>query len=541
MFLDNKNKHHHFEYDQLKITWNGFIYIPGIASGQTSIQYFLAKAKEKLKKLETTSLINYLKEYLWQLEGQYFIAISLNQELLISVDPSGMYHFFYSKKAASPSFLALINSEGLKPDDLDKTAIAEFLHWGNFHDDRTFFKEINKLKGNTLLHYNSEGCKKIHKSRTNIKDLPLRSFEDSMNALAKSCQGLKLSIDITGGVDSRLLVAAMDYYDMNYDLAVSGPKDHIDVVYADKIAKTLNKKLTITTQCIENLDADLENVFDCCDGIVDITTYHRLFQHQGRRAEGKYDLSISGAGGEIYKEYVWLHDFPFYKSNKVNWERFYQLRFCPIAPEHSILHPNLQGKSNSIKANILEELKSFKHTWNTQTYDDIYLSYKWPVYYGRFITNNSSFFPCYAPFLELSRAQFTYQLKRSARFFNKFHRDLNSYYHPTLSKMPTTEGGMSLSNKRYDLSMDILKYFNNRGQRLLNKISQKTLKRSFLSFTSPNQPNYKLELRKTKLYGQGFKTLKNHGLLHPELVKDQLSDRYVGPVITLGLLINRLS
>ena len=137
-----------------------------------------------------------------------------------------------------------------------------------------------------------------------------------MNALAKSCQGLKLSIDITGGVDSRLLVAAMDYYDMNYDLAVSGPKDHIDVVYADKIAKTLNKKLTITTQCIENLDADLENVFDCCDGIVDITTYHRLFQHQGRRAEGKYDLSISGAGGEIYKEYVWLHDFPFYKSNK---------------------------------------------------------------------------------------------------------------------------------------------------------------------------------------------------------------------------------
>ena len=107
--------------------------------------------------------------------------------------------------------------------------------------------------------------------------------------------------------------------------------------------------------------------------------------------------------------------------------------------------------------------------------------------------------------------------------------------------MPTTEGGMSLSNKRYDLSMDILKYFNNRGQRLLNKISQKTLKRSFLSFTSPNQPNYKLELRKTKLYGEGFKTLKNHGLLHPELVKDELSDRYVGPVITLGLLINRLS
>ena len=65
MFLDHKNKHYHFEYDQLKITWNGFIYIPGIASGQTSIQYFLAKAKEKLKKLETTSLINYLKEYLW--------------------------------------------------------------------------------------------------------------------------------------------------------------------------------------------------------------------------------------------------------------------------------------------------------------------------------------------------------------------------------------------------------------------------------------------------------------------------------------------
>ena len=98
--LDHKNKHYHFEYDQLKITWNGFIYIPGIASGQTSIQYFLAKAKEKLKKLETTSLINYLKEYLWQLEGQYFIAISLNQELLIR--PQWHVPLFLQQKGCIP-------------------------------------------------------------------------------------------------------------------------------------------------------------------------------------------------------------------------------------------------------------------------------------------------------------------------------------------------------------------------------------------------------------------------------------------------------
>ena len=73
-----------------------------------------------------------------------------------------------------------------------------------------------------------------------------------MEQLYASTKESFLSIDITGGVDSRVLVGALDYYGSNYELAIAGPAGHDDVEYAKSIASYLGKKLLITEQSVSS-------------------------------------------------------------------------------------------------------------------------------------------------------------------------------------------------------------------------------------------------------------------------------------------------
>ena len=524
------NTYRHRDYE---VTWDGFIYLPGYSSGENSIKEFLENVMKTSFSLASSLL-----------QGQFFIVVKdvSNGKSYAFVDSSGTFHAYHSETCLSASFLELVRHEKLRFSDSNPRSIAEFLHWGNLHKNRTCFDRVKKLLGKDIFCLSEDGnIDWIEKKNHSIKDNPPFSFQESMEQLHASTKESFLSIDITGGVDSRLLLGALDYYGSNYELAISGPAGHDDVEYAKSIASYLGKKLLITEQDVtSSLQKEIDDIFEISDGLLDISSYHRIYQHQKNRAQMGYDLTISGAGGEIYKEFSWLHDFPFYHKSAPNWERFYQLRFCPIAPDHSLFTDHFRISSENIKTFVMNEFNSFKHKWNSQAYDETYFTYKWPSFLGRFITNNNHYVPCYAPYMELNRAQFSYHLKRRERMFNFMHRDLLSFYNPHLSKMPTTEGRMGLSTQPLELVKDAGKFVANRSQRLLNKISQKAFKKSFMSLQSPNHPDYIQKLRSLSSFSSGIQRLKEEGVLHPDLIQENVSDRYVGRIIGLYKFIEFL-
>jgi hypothetical protein len=117
------------------------------------------------------------------------------------------------------------------------------------------------------------------------------------------------------------------------------------------------------------------------------------------------------------------------------------------------------------------------------------------------------------------------------------HRKHVSYYSQPLSLFPTTEGNMNLSNKKLYLASDTLKYIGNRGQRILNKTSQKLLKTNFLNFPSPNHPEYKNKIRSLNSFKLAVESLKDEGILNKEIDTENIKDRYVGSIISLNRLI----
>ena len=70
---------------------------------------------------------------------------------------------------------------------------------------------------------------------------------------------------------------------------------------------------------------------EASDALADVLTFHRLRQNALTRRSRGVQVALSGARGELYKDFWWLHDFPRYRSHRSNLERLFNLRFRPLA------------------------------------------------------------------------------------------------------------------------------------------------------------------------------------------------------------------
>ena len=60
-------------------------------------------------------------------------------------------------------------------------------------------------------------------------------------AFSKAAKNRKVSVDLTGGQDSRLNVALLNHHTESYETALSGFPEHPDLTIGMRIAKVLNK------------------------------------------------------------------------------------------------------------------------------------------------------------------------------------------------------------------------------------------------------------------------------------------------------------
>ena len=513
----------------------GFYFFSKHPSGSRSISKFLLELDAGKDIREISSL----------LKGQYFLCVlnEVTRHIYCFTDESGSYNAFYSEDFVSDSFLELSKHLNLGVKDLNPSAVAEFIHWGNLHHDRTFFEKIKKIKGDQIITFDSSGTMQLFSKLNCSIDSPSRivSFPAYMESVSNAIRDEKIVVDITGGIDSRLLVSALNYYNVDFDLAVSGTENTKDVLIAKVVASRLNKKLLINYHHLEKIEQELDEIFYITEGLYTIVNYHRPYQLSKMRKEAGYTLSISGAGGEIYKEFTWLHDFPFYSKQKTNFNRYYHLRFCPISPEHNLLTGVYHDASVQLKEKIISEWSNcFLKPTNSQTYDTIYFNYKWPLYMGCFITNNSKLVSCYAPLIEMDLAKYTYSLPRRDRVLNRFHRKWISFFSPLLSRIPTTEGGMSVSNEASFVIPDTIKYILNRCKRLANKTGQKILGRTLLPHQNPNHIDFVSTLRSLPAFELAVRHLQKEYIINSRVAPTQINDRNVGSILTLSKLLLEL-
>jgi hypothetical protein len=259
--------------------------------------------------------------------------------------------------------------------------------------------------------------------------------------------------------------------------------------------------------------------------------------HRARAARG-ITLALSGAGGELFKDFWWLQDFPLYSRHRPNLDRLYAFRLANNELQHAYLTGRNRSLSLTYRERLLQRLSRYASGSNTQTYDRIYYSFKMQGLAGRFLSNGLACLNMYAPYLEREAVRAGYNMERGKRFFNRYHRRTITRYLPAAARLPTTEGGMSASSEAGAIARDLSRYVADRWRRLRRKVDQEYSSKS--AAHGPDDPQMPQHLRRLLEQRRSLERLKDEGFLNPALRFDEIQPGYFGPLLALDWLWERL-
>ncbi len=452
-------------------------------------------------------------------------------------DNSGLYRIYYYKNILSDSFLDLIQQMDKSEIQLDYDSLVEFLHLGYVHFDRTLLKNVKFLNKNQYIIKSENGEIIVeNKNIPLIEENTNLDFKNELSQIIKLFKGMKISADLTGGIDSRLIVSFLNEANLNFETATSGMPENTDVIIAEKVAQLINKDFYVTWHKADNVNnEDLLEIFQKTDSQIDVVRYHRNFQYNEERRERKIELMISGVGGELYKDFWWLQDFPFYRKKKSNIGKLYNLRIEGFNFPHNILNEKIKGISLEFRKRTIGKLEKFKQNFNTATYDKIYYDYKMRGIASAFLSTAGNYFNVYAPLMELDLVRIAFGLNRRERFFNNFHRRLITSVNLELAKILTTEG-VSCSSKKLDLISDFFGYTFNKLKRLIKIFLRKFTKKSYLQETPDNPLVYQL-IKEQPFNIKYEKLLKRYNIIDENIELTAIPNQYYGRFLTVAILI----
>src|SRR5438270_8941234 len=184
------------------IYWRGFVYLDGVPAGAPSMVTFA----------DDLSLESIAQQSA-RLKGVYFAVVHDHRsgDCYAFVDGSGLFHAFYSDRFAGTSFLELVKAEQLRFADVDPEALVEFFHFGNVYSGKTLFSRIRKVSPEHIVWISPKGHSSLLPRAVRDLAAPVVSFEESIKSFAAAADGQRISLDLTGGVDSRLLVVMLHH------------------------------------------------------------------------------------------------------------------------------------------------------------------------------------------------------------------------------------------------------------------------------------------------------------------------------------------
>lgn len=210
------------------------------------------------------------------------------------------------------ALLVHLIAHGIEKPEYEINALTSFINNGFFCDETTPYKGVNILERNSQLKVenNNVYIKQIDDFHSIMYSMdPDKQFYDEITDLfLDSFSYLKkhdnvLKVGLTGGKDSRLVVAAMNALDLNFETSTNGYDDTADVIIAKKIANQLGlpHRVVIPSEGKPSINVDLfnrtVNTIKNSEGM--LYSYENLSGLNPLFNSNK--IRLGGQGGEIYR------------------------------------------------------------------------------------------------------------------------------------------------------------------------------------------------------------------------------------------------
>lgn len=477
------------------------------------------------------------------LNGNFALIIEFRDEIICAVDKIRSIPIFYSNKEDNLviSDDAHYIKKQIKPE-LDEKNAAEFLITGYVTGQNTLFEDIKQLQAGEILVYDKAKCslntssyfRFLYKDPWDLdEDTLLDKLDDCFvnvfNRLIESTvkQGLQIVVPLSGGLDSRIIVAMLKRLDIDNVICYSyGKKNDPELKISKKIAESLGYKWYFVeytddkwNKCFQSMDfeyfeeygSNLSSLYHIQDLLAVMELKEKGFLpenavfipgHSGDMLAGSHIPAghLNNSRGhtfesfinEIFKKHYDLWDYRNDSSLKAHFED--NIKRCVGNMEindaescaNAIELFNFQERQGKFIVNSIRNYELFGYEWRIPLWDseliDFFLMIPIKYRVRQEIYKNYSRCMLFVDDLEqLRKIDCTTKLENKNTMFSGFYDNVNIYYMVVKNRL---FGTWSKDFKRFEA-----KYINKIYTQKRILIEDKSILKSIMDYNNPHHFN----------------------------------------------------
>lgn len=370
------------------------------------------------------------------------IAYSGGKEIYFG-DNAGMMRWYIGPKG----FFTTLGEAAPDSRTPNYPALAQFLYYGCIYGVETILQDVRR--SDPACYYIAEGgrVEARPKGLTPLEELdsPQDALAEQMRRLSKAISGREdIACTITGGIDSRAILAHMVHNGLHPLLDITGRLTDADVIIAKKVANRLGEKLLYVPDAPK--EGWIDEAIRAADGMAGVCGLYRLYKKARRLQEEGIALECGGLNGEMYKNSFINQDYPLY-GGKPNWKRFMQFKVATYDFPLSVCGNQIIGAMKDVPGVTLSWLRS--HTGKTKA--GAYLSAGYEILQGRCaatVSMNTHYYVQYAPLMERNVAAPIFRRDPYSLEMQSFQREQVSTYCPAIKGIETDRGLTCDSGKK---------------------------------------------------------------------------------------------
>jgi hypothetical protein len=363
-------------------------------------------------------------------------------------------------------------------------------------------------------------------------------FDSYLADLKTAVSEQSISLDLTGGLDSRAGVAGFSHAGIPIrEFATMGTGAQEDMAIAEQVAAVLKLPHRRAEYAEANFEQRIPDLLAITNGQVGLATYDHAFQFARERLERGISLAVSGAGGELWKDFWWLQDFPFL-SGRPNLQWLYNTRIEPRCPETSIFTPTFDNLFQMAREEYVGAMGRFSSMSKTQAYDSVYAALRVPFVTGPWVSATlRAGLPTLCPLLDIDGVRAAMQMPRRERLFGAWHRQTITRLAPIIAPLRTAEG--TTTRTGVGALADIPSYVADKSVRLAQKVAQRLGYRDLIRRSLFDARAFRTDAVH-ELARRALATLARFGVVRDNIEPAELSFSQFERALTAGLLLNEI-
>ena len=379
--------------------------------------------------------------------GIYRMEIQCNDgRKIYFCDNSGCARYYIHEKKAA-FYTRLTETLPRRERIPNYEAIAQLLYFGCIYGPDTPLAGITVSDPGKYYVVELESVSAKDKNLTPLEELHVQKdeLEKQMRRLARSAAGENIACTITGGTDSRAILAHMLYAGMKPVLDITGHDGQADVEIARKIAGITELELMAVSDEPDN-GGWIEEAIQAADGMNGVCGIYRLYKKAKQLHENGVTLECGGAAGELYKNSFINQDLPFY-GGAPRWERFVQYKVATYNFPQNVCG----GKIAEIMRKLPAQMQARFGNYTGKNKANAYLYAGYEIMQARVrgvYSMSANWYTHYNPLLERKVAAMAFQINPYKLEMQAFQREQVSRCCPAIKAVETDRGLTCDSSRR---------------------------------------------------------------------------------------------